>query len=417
MKKIITSIFLFILCLSFYMPTQVSAAVTDENSIANPVYRMGISINSNSDIYSYNAVSQYYYKNPTDLSEKDKDINDHYTKGAKYNQLNDQEMCSLYSNLCKKTTNGESYYVDVISEVTIGDDGDVVIKVRDGATINSLTFYYIVADQSGSAFLYCDWSTASLTLCDNARKITNTNSNWKRDSKSGSFIFSSNNLESNFTTKKEDTDTDQVMITTYYNYNLFEKMDANYSKAGLYSGVYVIAKMSVDYNNETYYANLNIVNETEFDKTMENKNANYYNETLVYLKTPTNSDKQYDEMYHRRNNSITSVEKNADGYYSLQRYAALIHSSTSLSATSNKGYNTLNSFFKKNLQPIIMVVVGAMFLIGAITTGMSIVKSGDEPEVRSAEIKKLVGLITGLIAIELILFFYEEIIEAIYGIF
>lgn len=397
------------------MPTQVSAAVTEESSIATPVYRMGISINSNSEIYSYNAVSQYYYKNPDHLSEEDKGINDHYTKGKKYNTLTDEEMCRLYSSLCKKTNSSDpKYYVDVISEVTIGNSGDVVIKVKDGATINSLIFYYIVADQSGSAFLYCDRSNASLTLCDNARKITNTNSNWKRDSKSGSgsFIFSSNDLESNFTTKKEDK------VTTYYNYNLFEKMSANYSKAGLYSGVYVIAKMSVDYNNITYYANTNIVNNTEFKNIMTDIDKDSYSEALVYLKDPIVMNKEYEGMYCKVNsNNSYAIDADNANYYSLEKYAALIHSSTGLNANSNKGYDTLNSFFKENLQPIIMVVVGAMFLIGAITTGMNIVKSGDEPEVRSAEIKKLVGLITGLIAIELILFFYEEIIEALYGIF
>ena len=83
----------------------------------------------------------------------------------------------------------------------------------------------------------------------------------------------------------------------------------------------------------------------------------------------------------------------------------------------NNGFALMEGFFEETLRPILIIAIGVLFVIVGTHTGVTIVKSSDEPEVRSAAIKKFIGLFVGAFIIMMILIFYKDIITAIQRFF
>ena len=100
----------------------------------------------------------------------------------------------------------------------------------------------------------------------------------------------------------------------------------------------------------------------------------------------------------------------------ISSFAALIKPPQSSEVGANASYSELNEFFITTLKPIIMIVVGIMFVVSGSITGITIIRSSDEPEVRREAIKRLIGLFTGALIIEGILLFYEPIIQFFSGL-
>ena len=80
---------------------------------------------------------------------------------------------------------------------------------------------------------------------------------------------------------------------------------------------------------------------------------------------------------------------------------------------TNAGFAIMGNFFEETLRPILIIAIGILFAIVGTHTGVTIVKSSDEPEVRREAIKKFIGLFIGAFVIAVILIFYKDIIEIV----
>lgn len=415
MRKFLTSILLFVVCSTFCSAFFVAGnnkVVAADVDSANYVYYAGFAKDADTsmaNIFAYSVVSQYFYKNLDNLSGKgsNKETLEYVKESNQYNSINtdSNEICKFsgFENLCVKV--GKTKKLLNLASIAITNGGHVSVDLQNGVIINSLRLFYIVADSSGEALTYCS-NKADNNICDGAKRVAHGNSTWKNAGKYQKMVFSQSSMESIFNYSEEESG-----IKHFTGFNIFEQMDGTQAKLAQSAGAYVIPYMSITYKGVEYYLNGNLINEVVFDNNIGNHDTK---KTYAVFKNPQANAAIVDEIFDAC--ISTSLSESGKARLTLSSRAALIMPSNTAGSGGNSALNILMKFFKDNLQPIIMVVVGIMFVIGGISTGINIVKSGDEPETRRQEIKKLVGLITALVAIELILYFYEEIIDAIMGL-
>jgi hypothetical protein len=137
----------------------------------------------------------------------------------------------------------------------------------------------------------------------------------------------------------------------------------------------------------------------EFSSDIANNSANQY-KSIIINASPTNINSSQGSL-------INQIASNA----------ALIKPVGEHGSKNNRGVSLMENFFENTLRPLLIIAIGILFVIVGTHTGVTIVKSSDEPEVRSAAIKKFIGLFVGAFLIAMILVFYKDIITGIQRFF
>lgn len=390
MKKTLSILFLFILCSIVTVIPQtniVNAATKDD--FGDVVYYQAIVKKyktNDSPLRGVTVISQNYYKNDSMQTIEMEDGN--------FKPLTNTELCNNYSDI-KSSCNNNS--PGALAELKINNFGDFDIQLQPNVEIANLRIYYIIANRSNEAQLFCTGSD----LCEKAKKIKNENgtSNWKSYSSSGNFVYTTSTIGSAF--EKVEYSSGGV---GYVDFNIFDKMQQNYSQlaaatsgeeGSLAIGLYVVTSMTIKYNDTDYYVNDYTLAKKTFSSIGSMEGTNPIRQIIT-------------------NNNPTQKGV-SDSVLTVTNNAALIIPKTGVDASSNKTYNTANQYFKDTLRPIFSVVIGIMFIITGGMTTITIVKSSDEPEVRRSAIKKLIGLFTGALIIVLIMWYYETIINVVNG--
>ena len=292
--------------------------------------------------------------------------------------------------ICSKTPstdycNGENKLNSYIAFLRMSSDGDIVINltVANEATIKKLRIFYIVNDASNDMLLYCDYNT----ICPRAKIVSSDsqNSNWRNSAKTGTFEIS--DLESYFSVSRNDT------RYRYSGFNVFNNMNAYQASLAKEKGVYVIISMDISFMIRNREGNINTYKYINNDSIgFESVGDEYANN--VYT---TNSGQKYNTV--------------------VQNAALIKPSKSTYDPNDSAAYREFKDFFDGTLRYIIIAVIGVMFLVTGSMTVVTIVKSSDEPEVRSSSIKKLIALFTGALTVALILLFYNQIIDIVSGWF
>lgn len=396
MKKFVSRFFLVLICCMMciipFESKPAKAAAIDASEIV--YFQSIVKTNVEGSFAAITAVSQRYYKSSASLGQENTIENSVGTKAA-FTSVHEESVCSMFSSdlvgLCDAgKLNGP------LADLKMTKNGDISLTLATDVKIGNLRIYYITAGRSGEAQLFCTQENGGYQVCEKANTVYNKNnvnnkSNWKNYSKSGEMVYSATTIEGPFT--KSVTSSGK---TTYTEFNLFKQMNPTYEEYAENSGVYVVISFSVIYSGVTYYVNDYTLDSKTFTSIGDMSNSK---ETqLIRINGPTQKNLV---------DNVTSVTKNA----------ALVKVSSSLSPDGSKGFNTINGEFKDWMVPVIAIVIGIMFVVSGTMTGVTIVKSSDEPEVRRDAIKRLIGLFIGALAVYLILFFYEDIIKVISGFF
>jgi hypothetical protein len=394
MKKIISKTLVLLVsiiyCLIPLSPNLVKAATsTNTSNEPNIVYYQSIvqsSLSNSGGFSSINVVSQYHYKSTSSLdSINNKNVNT-------FTSLTNSSICGLstFSSYASGLCNNDSTLKGALATLKIDNYGNITMTLGNDVELTNLRIYYIIANRSNETRLFCDDNN----ICPNAKNITKTDgtSNWKNFSKTGNMVYTQSTIGDSFTSSTTSSG------TNYSGFNIFSNMSSTWRDYASGPGVYVVTSFSISYNGKNYYAN----NYTIDSKTFNNIGSTSSNaaETQAYL-TCTKATEY-------------SCEDNID---SVTKAAALVKMDETSTTTSNVGVSAAWTFYDTYVKTIVVIVVGVMFVVTGTSTIVTIVKSSDEPEVRSSEIKRLIGLFTGAVTIALILYFAKDIVIAISGLF
>lgn len=416
MKRIVSKIMIFIMCAMISLltidTTSVKADLLNASALAKldsqdsykfkqgVVFYLGINYDSKINKYSsYRGISQRYWKNHSkSLLYGENAASSTYVRSG-YNFLS-------YANICSRLTqfgvcaDDYSNVLDSLAEVAMDHEGNIRIYLKDGYQITNLRLYYAIATYvDTNSEIYCSQSG---TICEGAKTIQGRNSNWKNAGKGQTLIYSQNSLEGNFEKKEKIIgDTNSQPVGYYYTgYNIFEHITSDYYKMAQQTGAYVTMSISISNGTNEYHANTPIV-----DNSDTNKGFSQVDDGTD--KTKLEISRICEDASNRSCNEIVSKISSA---------AALVKPATVNDVDKSAGYSGVNEFFITTLKPIIMIVIGIMFIVSGSMTGATIIKSSDEPEARREAIKRLIGLFTGALVIELILLFYEPIIQFFSGL-
>lgn len=372
MKKLISKFFVLLICLfSLVIPSGERVSGYTVENYRNYVYYLGL--NSNGETLL--AVSQKYYtgtgvgntgKDSGPLLEKSGektyfDLTPRKVKSGKEYQY--YGVCEKLTGACNHDGNIVSLYMDAI--------GNISLDIATGVEFKSLRIYYIMANRVGKEHLFCD----SSSICDAAKTVTGSGSSWKKTNKyDQNLIINGSMINSNFEVTVGETS------NIYSGYNLFNNLHSQYLSLSDSSGLYVTMDLEVEYNNVTYKIN-------DLSKA------------------------SFDTVGNRSNSAVLSTSRTSD----VSQSAALIRNARNIDIHTNSTFIQINEFFQTTLRPILLVAIGILFVTVGTMTGIKIIKSSDEPEVRSDAIKKFIGLFIGAFAIAMILLFYEDIIDVISG--
>ena len=369
MKKIIFRLFMLLVCLvSMVVPGKANtvSAYTVSN-YRTYVYYMGLTSGGNSLF----AVSQKYYtgsgignigKDTGPIKEKSGDSYDDLTP-VKTQSGESKGLCAKIPAACDNS-NIFSLYMD--------SSGNIDLDVASGVEVESLSIYYIMANSLESQHLFC----SSQTICGSAKKITSTDSNWRKENKYGQRLVMSDDSFSSFFSSGESG----VGGTVYSGFNLFSNLDTQYVSLSHSSGIYVTMEAVIKHNNQKY--TINKLSEYNFSSIGNTSGSKVYNAST--------------------------------GAAEVSKVAALVkHTGNTSDIYSSSTFRQINEFFQTTLRPILLIVIGVLFVTVGTMTGIKIIKSSDEPEVRQEAIKKFIGLFIGAFTIAMILLFYEDILAVI----
>jgi hypothetical protein len=272
----------------------------------------------------------------------------------------------------------------------ISRTGYVTIYLSNEVELTNLRFYHILPVKNQ---LYCDINNGSsivVGICENAKTVYKNASgvsNWSDKSKYGNFVYRSEiGLEEDF-----EKSTSPTGARTYSNFNILNDLEGSTREAALDKGIYFVSSMTVKYKGSTYYIG---------DYTLDDKVfTSIGNETTATLTGSVNS--------------YAGTSHSSDGVTVVSQVAALLRPFDARGINDNEGTKMLNNYFVETVMPVIIIVVGILFLVVGAMTGVKIVQTSDEPDERRNQIKKLVGIFIGAVAIALIFMFYKNIIEAI----
>lgn len=369
MKKFIFKFLILLICIvSMTMPsasnTKVSAYTV--TNLRDYVYYMGLTSSGQKLL----AVSQKYYTG-SGVGNTGKDSGPIEEKSGEntYFDLTPRKVNDTLYGVCEKISaacsneNIVSVYMDAI--------GNISLDIARGVEFKTLRIYYIMANNISDQHLFCD----SVTICDNAKTVISNSSNWKNVNKYGKhLIISGNEINSMFEVSVGDTE------NIYSGYNLFANLESQYVQLANSSGLYVTMDITVKYGANEYTVN-------------------------------DLSAASFSSVGNRENSAVLSTSRTSV----VSSSAALIKNARNVDVHTNSTFIQINEFFQTTLRPILLVAIGILFVTVGTMTGIKIIKSSDEPEVRRDSIKKFIGLFIGAFAIALILLFYESIIEVIAG--
>ena len=404
MKRFIANLYLFILCCVLVYPfniKEVSAAEEDIGS--NYVYYQAL-VSKNNTYKSFSAVSQFFYTNTAHLGKTGVDgesnlpIANRSTFSSLYDVGGNQEtLCSVFSNYASDLycNNG---IIKPLASLKISATGLVSMKLSNEVTLGSLQIYYLLANRVGdlNQHMYCQNSNGTTKICDNATHVISTSNganagNWSNRTKDGVGMHFT---EVSITNKFTKTET-QIGETIYSGYDIFKDMEQGMAELAEASGVYVLTSFSVKYGERMYYVNNYALKKTFSSEATANINATTYKSVII-------------------NSNPTDVNSNSgQAINQIPSNAALVKPATDSSNKNNRGFALMENFFEDTLRPILIIAIGVLFVIVGTHTGVTIVKSSDEPEVRKEAIKKFGGLFVGAFTIAIILIFYKDIITAV----
>ena len=410
MKKILSKVFTLVICTLLSVLTLNTTSVKadllsteyfdlNDQFEQKVVYYLGIAPHSSTKQYGVlRSVDQRYYKNERQsLLYNSNTGRSTYLRNS-FAGLRYSTMCLSYSQYC---TPQRDEVNDPLVEVAMSYEGDIRIYLKDGYSISNFRIYYIIptyVDSNSEA--YCDQIG---TICEGAKAIQGSESNWKNVGRGQNLVYNQNSIDSMMEKKEKKIGTNKETLVGYYysGYNIFDKIPTDYKKMAEIEGAYVTYSITVTNGNGVYYsANNSVIN-----------NSNPYLGFYLVDDIPYN-----DRKYYSSNVCSDARIECMEESRSISSFAGLVKPPESSEVGANASYSELNEFFITTLKPIIMIVVGIMFVVSGSITGITIIRSSDEPEVRRESIKKLIGLFTGALIIEGILLFYEPIIQFFSGL-
>ena len=390
MKKKISQMLIvfFISLFAFLCVPQNKVEAADDQAI---VFYQAIVKTSENSYSAVNAVSQYYYSDP---SRGGKVAN----KSSFKNLIDPNNICSTTfginssDRICNRNTLNP-----VVASASIAKNGDVKIVVENGYMLSTVRISYILAKEN---VLFCG-TAPNYTLCETAKTVDGSQTMgmtaWKSKSRSGFMSYSTNDILDYFSLSEADAGR-----KTYLEYNIINQLPAADLIDAQEYGIYATMSLTVQYieGNEpvTYYLNDFTFDDRVFE-TMTNTNASTGGTKAIVNHTPTYK-------------SSLGSGYGVDGVSDVSAVSVLIRSNENKDINKNAGFNATKRYFDENIRPIIAIVVGVLFLVVGTSTGVSIVKSSDEPEERRMYIKRLIGLFVGALIIYVVLFFYADIISA-----
>lgn len=378
MKRYISKISIFIICVMMVMlllPVSKPVKAADD---PNTVYYQGLVQNGGGGHSAVTAVSQYYYSSPANTNGIS------YTaRTDNFTSITETTICSIDGSdgLCNSGKLRGSY-----ASLIINYSGNITITVDNGIKIDNLRIFYILASNGQ---LICQTNQ----LCDNAKTIHNNQygvTNWSNKSQYGVLVFRYETLAEKFTKNVASSGKET------YTGNVFDLIEGYVVSESLKSGLYITTSMVVESGAIKYYVN---------DYTIDKK-------VLDGLDNISNT-----KVQQIIKNDSPGIKHMEDEVKKVARVAALISPSQSNNTEDYRGFVIAEGYFHDTIRPIIIIAIGILFLVVGTSTGITIVKSSDEPDVRRSSIKKLVGLFIGAVTIALILMFYREIIEAVQRFF
>ena len=404
MKRIILRIssFLFMMTILMVQFNVKSVSAEEEETVVSYYQAIVGSSNNATELSGFTAVSQFYYKNAGQIGQKDDEGETKSAISAKgagsYYNL-DSDVCNkvFKSGSADTYCNDKNNIKPAIAKLTITNHGDVEVYVGTNVSVANLQFYYVIANQSNQAQLFC---SSSGTICDGAKQIKADENNmgaWKSYNRSGGdMVYNDSNIDGVFNKRIHATGG-----VTYDKFNIVTNMKPEYAELAKKYGVYVVTTLAVRYvysNTEyMYYLNYGIQNTTFAD--VDNLSSNSLSNVNVCSKDNV-----------RVENGCTAYPN------SVSKAALLVKPSPDVVAT-NRGYNQISDYMNSTIIPITKIVVIMLFLVVGTTTVVTIVKSSDEPEVRHASIKKFITLFVSAVVVYLVLEFYPEIEVAVRGWF
>lgn len=400
MKRVFSLLFLFIMCSVFCFTSLgsnlVSAAEKVEVGSSNVVYKIDM-LKSGYDksLIGTLQVQQYYKKSGTSGVDNTSDYN----------------AGKMYKNENKKTIYEQPLLDNSLAVLYITNNGDVIMGSANGVEIVNVRFYYLIAkSKDENAYgAFCPTGGNNYILCENARSVKVGSSGttlWKSEGKSGVLSYSKSTLENVFTKKPELIEKvvngkkvmEESGVYAYTGMNLFDTISTAYKDVVKDSGMYIMATMSVKYEDNEYIINSYAVDNSNFKFSEDSKaTSNAYNS--LSLPFDSISENKYTTTSHTTNE--------------LQYLAALIKPENISNDRQSNALGTIEDFWNKTLRPIMIFAIGILFVIVGTSTGVTIVKSSDEPEVRRDAIKKLIGLFIGAFIIEVLLIFFQDIVEIV----
>ncbi len=391
MKKLFSLFCIFMMCSVFCLTSFKIDSVKADDVVnvasSDIVYKMYLESN-NKAIYQ---VHQYYRKSGLDgFMEAEKyNISKIVSDGVKVseNPLPNGGLASFYMN----------------------KNGKVVLGTANGVEIVNLRFYYIIANSTNTTPAFCKNDradqehdqTKTHMLCENSLTVgpnQNGFTNWKNNAVINNLSYTKSQINNEFTVT-----TDEVGKKTYVGYDIFENIPSSYVDIAKKSGIYVVAGMSVSFSGKEYLINEYMLDNSEFKFDLFSKAfLDDANNKITF----SNFTKQGEtNIYNSGKHEVTELTK----------LAVLVVPSGSLAddARKKESMSKITTFWEETLRPIVIFAVGILFVVVGATTGATIVKSSDEPEVRNQAIKKLIGLFIGVLVIELLLIFYPDIVEIV----
>lgn len=401
MKRFLTNLCLLFICVILLAPFSNRVNAQDDPLASKYVYYQAIV----QDGAAIQATSQYYYTVTNNLGETDaksehlpiasrgnKEFENLYSDADENSRtLICEKFATTLNKYCKEDSGVKELSTQPLASLRMNARGDITFDIANDYTLQYLEIRYILANEIGSENLFCNGNN----ICAGAKNIQPNGvgiTNWTNKSQSGEMLFYNSTIEQKFTLAE--TPAGKI----YRGYNVFDDMLQSKEKLAKASGAYVITtfaikKITEDDTGRVYKMNYE-VNSKSFD-TVGNDSKSKQHSVLI-------------------SNALTDTDDN-ESVKKVSSYAALVKPNDSKDGSA--GAKAVGDFFETTLRPILIVAVGVLFIVVGTHTGVTIVKSSDEPEVRSDAIKKLIGMFIGAFIIAAILIFYKDIIEIVQGYF
>ena len=294
--------------------------------------------------------------------------------------------------------NNREYFNKNIAYLKLTDKGNVTISVANGVTLSGLQLFYIVpiVTEAGTQLL-CPGNADN--ICTRAKSLSDVSSNWKDTARVGTLNFSGSSINNVFE-KSSSSRGGEI----YSGFNIFDEMSSTYSS---------LAKTLVD-DGDPYPPGIYVTSVF----------------TVSYIPSGKSESVTYNVNGRIREFEFTSIGNTGDSAASSHSVSYVIGTTTVntvsniaalITQTETKENSKMRSefmeIFNKYVKPIAYAVIGIMFVVTGTMTVITIVKSSDEPEVRSAGIKRLIVLVTGAVVVFLVIALFEPIVTAVSGWF